>query len=128
MQLEPHTFWPDGHWQAPALQSCPETVHGKQLLPPEPQAEVEFPGRQLAPEQQPFVHELALQTQTPATHCCPLPHGVPVPQRQPPLVQLSATKALQVTQLTPPTPQLEKPELLQLFDAQQPPGEEVALH
>jgi hypothetical protein len=31
------------------------------------------------PEQQPFGHEVGLQTHVPLTHCCPAPHAGPVP-------------------------------------------------
>ncbi len=53
--------------------------------PGAPQAFEAVPGSQLAPLQQPLAHEVASQTQAPATQCCPVAHAAPVPQRHAPL-------------------------------------------
>jgi hypothetical protein len=74
--------------------------------PPVPQAAVLLPGWQEVPEQHPLGHEVAVHLHTPLTHCCPAPHAALTPQRQPPLVQVSATSELHVTQEPPFGPQL----------------------
>jgi hypothetical protein len=81
--------------------TCP-ALQCAQVPPPYPHALVEpYPGMHVFPEQQPCEHEVALQTQEPATHCCPDPQGAPLPQRQFPAEQVSAP----APQLRPQLPQ-----------------------
>jgi hypothetical protein len=96
---------------------------------PRPQAVGEVPARQLVPEQQPPLHEVELHWQAPFTHCWPETQGLPRPQRQlPALLQLSALITLHAVQPTPLMPQLANADGKQLFDEQQPPGQELGVH
>ncbi len=71
--------------------------------------------------QQPFPHEGASQTQTLPEQREPAPHGALVPQRQPPVSQLSAVRLLQLVQVAPLLPQLEvETAVMQVLPWQQP--------
>jgi hypothetical protein len=101
--------------------------HAEQLVPPEPQAAFEVPGRHVVPEQQPSGQDVPSQTHAPLTHRWPLEQAAPVPQVQvPPLLQVSAVEP-QVAQAPPAVPQLVRVCASQTPLWQQPPGHEVAL-
>jgi hypothetical protein len=101
--------------------------HVPQAPPAVPQVVVEA-ALHTFPAQQPVGHEVALQTQTPATHSDPVPHAGPVPQPHVPPVQLSATAELHVVQPPPPVPHAVGRATLHTLPAQQPVGHDVALH
>ncbi len=92
------------HWQPSAPQALARVAsHAAQVTPPVPQAEV-VPGlRQELPEQQP-AQVAGSQEQAPPTQCRPAPHTGLLPQRHPPVEQLSAVTALQLAQVAPPVP------------------------
>jgi hypothetical protein len=94
--------------------------------PPVPHAPSER-GVQLLPLQQLLGQEVALQTHAPATHCWPLAHAGPEPQRHEPPPQLSAVIALQATHAAPAVPHALVDGETQVEPVQQPPGHEVAL-
>lgn len=116
-----------------------------QVAPPEPHSAVVRLVTQLSPLQQPLAHEVeshtqvppapqrvplgqlvAVQVQVPPTHSWVLPHTVPVPQRQPPLVQVSARSASHVVQAPPLVPQVAGEAVRHWPLWQQPVGQEVA--
>ncbi len=71
--------------------------------------------------QQPALHEAALHTHWPATHCWPGPHGAPMPHRQSPLpLQLSAVKVSHTAHFAPPNPQALVERALHVGPEQQP--------
>lgn len=71
--------------------------------------------------QHPFTHEVSVHWHCPPTHCCPLAHGGPEPQRQLPLTQVSAVKESQAKQAPPPVPHAPAVgEATQLLPTQQP--------
>ena len=123
--LVPQLQAPFRHWSAVVNE------HAVQVAPLVPQAEgagvVQTP-----PWQQPLGHDVALHTQAPSLHCCPLGHGAPVvPQLQPPLArQVLAVEDEQLPHATPPVPQVRGnagPVVHTPF-LQQPFGHDVALH
>ena len=74
-------------------------------------------------------HEVGSHTHAPATHRRPASHAVPAPHWQVPVAeQLSAVAGSQVTQVPPPVPQVPRPAVTQLPDAQHPLGQDWALH
>jgi hypothetical protein len=84
-------------------------VHAAQLAPPVPQAVLVLPLWQTPLEsQQPFGHEVALQTQLPFTHTVPATHWVLLPHLQTPVVlpQWSDAPPSHATQATPFNPQV----------------------
>jgi hypothetical protein len=92
--------------QLPPLQlsaSLPQTTH---CAPPVPQAAVDGEAHR-APLQQPDAHEVASQMHWPDEQRCPALQTALLPQRQTPLVQLSASVELQAAQVAPAAPQLE---------------------
>jgi hypothetical protein len=104
--------------------------HVWQAAPAVPQASSAVPGRQARfPWQQPVEHEVASHTQTPATQRRPASHAAPAPHWQVPAAeQLSAVVGSQLTQVPPPVPQVPRPAVTQLPDAQQPLAHDWALH
>lgn len=114
----PHRHWPLG--QALAVEP-----QGTQTSPFEPQAPALFPARQLLALQQPEGHDVESQTQLPLTHRWPEPHAGLLPQRQPPLLQVSVLPAhdRQAPPLVPQAP-ADVPGM-QLLPLQQPVGHEL---
>lgn len=64
------------------------------------------PGKQVAPEQQPFAHDVAEHWQEPLMHTDPGEHAAPLPHEQAPFVQPSASVALHDVHALPESPQL----------------------
>ncbi len=155
MQVVPPTQHPEheleSQTQAPMLQCCPEphcafvpqrhtpaeqlsavggvaevqSTHEAALVP-----QVVGEGVLQLPEasQQPFWHELELQTQTLPEHICPAAQTAPIPQRQAPVLeQLSALVVSHPVHATPPTPQLVSAGASQLAPEQHPPGQFAAV-
>jgi hypothetical protein len=80
------------------------------------------------PEQQPFGHDVASQTQLPPTHRFPVPQAGWAPQLQVPAAeQLSARAMSHDTQAAPFVPQVTSVGMLQFGPEQQPSGHEVAV-
>ena len=71
-----------------------------------------------------------MHTQAPATQTVPAPQAGPLPQAQVPVVasQLSLLAVLHAMHARPATPQVVAAGTLQAPPAQQPPGQELALH
>jgi hypothetical protein len=105
--------YPTGQVSVPeqALQAAPTT----------PQAEVEVPGRQVVPEQQPL-QEAESQVQLPFTQCCPAAQGPLLPHAHAPAVQRSERRP-QATQAPPLIPQVVTVAALQVAPEQQPAGQ-----
>lgn len=94
-----------------------------QRAPPIPQAFFWSPLTQAFRSQHP-VHEVALHTQAPPTHCWPSAHGGPAPQRHLPAEeQPSALTGSQATQAAPPVPQARSEGTRHRSPSQQPPGQ-----
>lgn len=92
MQLmpAPHCTTPP-HRQPPGPQLSERCVSHAEHAPPLVPHWVTVPGeRQLAPLQQPWVHEVASHTQALLKHRWPIPQAGLVPQRHAPLPQLFA--------------------------------------
>ena len=110
-------------------ESAVTALHATQAWPPEPQVE----GVDVLQEfvaQHPLGQEVASQTQAPPTQCCPVAHGeLEEPQAQPPCAShLSATMALQATQVPPAGPHSESVGgEKQVLPAQHPPSQ-VEVH
>lgn len=64
------------------------------------------PGKQVAPEQHPFAHDVAVHWQVPPTHTEPGAHAAPAPHEQVPFVQPSASVELHDVHALPDSPQL----------------------
>lgn len=112
--------------QAPASQGTPSS-QGSQAMPPRPQASSVVPERQVVPSQHP-VQDTESQTQAPARQRWPIAQASPSPQTQAPVSsQVSERVALQLVQRLPETPQVASDGDSQVFPAQQPSGQEVAL-
>lgn len=120
---------PVPHWQVPAVAEQRSAVGPqlRQVAPPRPHWLWVVGVTQVVPLQQPLAHELALHTQAPATHAWPAAQAAPEPQRQAPLVQLSASVALHAVHTAPEVPQAEKAGVMQMPLAQQPEGQATAL-
>jgi hypothetical protein len=101
---------------------------GEQLDPPEPQAPLDVPARQVLFEQQPLAQDVPSQMQAPFTQRWPLAHAAPVlPQVHVPLlVQVSAV-APHVPHVPPAVPQVVRVWASHTPLLQQPFGQEVAL-
>ncbi len=81
---------------------------------------------QVAPLQQPVVHEVASQTHAPATQRCPVEHSALVPQAQVPLAeQPSEVAGAQAVHSEPAEPHVDSVRAVQTFPAQHPVGQEV---
>lgn len=92
-----------------------------QAAPPWPQALTSGAATQVVPEQQPVGQVVESHTQLPLTQCKLEPQPAWVPQRQLPVLQLSAFVVSQVVQLAPLTPHCEVVGgVTQLVPAQQP--------
>ncbi len=100
--------------------------HAPQLAPPIPQLASVLPTKQVLPEQHP-PHELASQMHAPPEQRCPVAQVLPVPQRQLPLVQLSARVASQAMQAAPPVLQALNAGVVQVLPEQQPFGQVCVL-
>jgi hypothetical protein len=87
---------------------------------------------QVEPVQHPPGHDIALHTQLPAEHTCPLPQDGPLPQTHAPVTeQPSEVMASHATQVAPPTPHVFIAEVVQVVPEeppQQPLGHDVELH
>lgn len=116
--------------QSPVQTRCSGGVHPGQLwqaTPPLPHSLTEDPGRQVVPAQQP-VQLVPLHTHAPPTQACPDAQAALTPQRQLPLVQLSARSVLQAVQPPPLVPQVARLCALQVVPLQHPEGHDVELH
>jgi hypothetical protein len=103
-------------------------VEGLQAVqaPPHAPQRASVAETQLVPSQQPLGHEVASQTQAPATQRRPAPQTGPLPHAQlPDGAQRSAVSASQPTQATPPSPQVASEGALQVAPEQQPSGHDV---
>jgi hypothetical protein len=78
------------------------------------------PTRQVAPLQQPLVHEVESHTHAPPTHFCPAWHGAPAPHLQVPPLHVSESFGSHATQAAPLPPQAPSDGDVQVFPAQQP--------
>jgi hypothetical protein len=132
-QLPPRQRWPapqDGpapqaHEPAAVQWSAVAALQVVQAPPPAPQR-ASVAETQLVPSQQPVGHEVASQTQAPATQRRPAPHTGPLPHAQlPDGEQRSAVSASQPTHAAPPNPQVASEGALQVAPEQQPFGHEV---
>jgi hypothetical protein len=86
---------PVPHWHAPVAEqlSAVTGLHATHAVPLPPHAVTEG-GVHVAPEQHAEGHDVASQTQAPAEHLWPGPHGGPTPHSQAPAeVHVSATAA-----------------------------------
>ena len=111
------------HWSALAL-------HAEQAAPPAPQVPDPWAeeGTHVPAEQQPVGQLVASQTQLPALHRCPSAHALAPPHRQAPLLEQESPVVPQLTQLAPLAPHCAPVRgVTQVFPAQQPPGQLVAL-
>ncbi len=98
-----------------AVQVPPSLPQAARVVPP-----------QVFPWQQPFEHEVALQTQLPEEQVWPETHWAPVPQPQVPFdSQALARLVLQATQAPPSIPQAETEGVVQVVPEQQPVGQPV---
>lgn len=77
--LPPHEHWPVAEHPSPLSPSV-QSVHARPLLPHVVTDRV----RHTLPSQQPDGHDDALHTHAPPTHCCPIAHAGPEPQRHSP--------------------------------------------
>jgi len=104
------------HW----AHSCPPVPHWAFLVP----------GRHVLPWlQQPFGQEAASQTQVPFRQRWPLEQAAVAPQVQAPAAeQASAIIGSQATQVPPALPQAAVDDVVQMPLAQQPLGQDCALH
>ena len=97
------------HKQAPPVEqlSAPIGSQGTHVPPIVPQAAIDR-GMHAPFAQQPSAQLAAEHTQAPFTHALPAAHCGLAPQRQAPVTgsQRSASVALQVMQVAPPTPQV----------------------
>lgn len=123
---------PEPQAQAPLVQRSDFASHAEHVAPPLPQAAALCPAveRQVLPLQQPFGHELALQTQVPPEQVWPAPQAGPAPQRQTPELQVLVDPE-QGPHAAPPVPQLEAlwlPKATHTPALQQPLGHEVESH
>lgn len=117
------------HAQAPAVQrSAVSALHAPHAPPALPQLSSDWPV-QTFPAQQPDVHDVASQVQTPALHRWPAPHAGPLPHAHaPPELQELDVTGLQAVHVAPPLPQLPADGTVQVLPAQQPFGQLEALH
>lgn len=119
------------HWHRPVAEQLSAAIRpqARQVPPRVPQA-ASVGVVHTSRAQQPFGQELASQTQAPLTHRAPLPQAGLLPQRQVPevVLQLSASAGSQLTQVAPPTPQVVDDCATQAPPAQQPVGQDCALH
>ncbi len=107
------------------MQVCPvgQVWHAD---PPVPQAVIPVPGRQLAPEQQPFGQDVPLQMHWPPLQSCPEPHAAPLPHVHTPPVHPSPVLP-HATHAAPAVPQLLAEGVSHTLPLQQPLGQEAAL-
>jgi hypothetical protein len=109
--------------QTPLTQFELDVVQSLQAAPPMPQLLSPDVWQCPVASQQPLVHEVASQTQLPATQRWPLAHAACVPHWQLPPTQESASVVLQLPVQAPPAgPQLPVPMVTQL-----PPVEQLLL-
>jgi hypothetical protein len=114
--------------QRPALEQplavAPQVPHDS---PPVPHVDVDGVW-QMAPAQQPFGQEAALQTHCPWTQACPVPHAGPDPQVHAPLVQPFAVVVSHAAHAAPSLPHTASvvAGVVQVVPAQQPPGHDAA--
>jgi hypothetical protein len=103
-----------------------QVVHA---APPSPQLLTSVTVTHVVPEQQPEGQVVASHTQLPRTQCKVEPQAEPLPQRQPPVLQLSALAVSHVPQLAPEVPHCEVvPGATQVVPEQQPVGHDVESH
>jgi hypothetical protein len=119
------------HWQVPVAEQLSAVVRSQvtQVLPPVPQVASEV-GVQTPLAQQPVGHVCALHTHVPPTHAEPLPQeGLPWQVQAPAVAsQPSLIFASHGTHTWPPMPQVAAEGVWQTPLAQQPLGQDCALH
>ena len=114
-------------WQTP-LEQTPPLLQTSQAIPPAPHAAPVLPGRQAPFWQHPLGQPTALHTHLPAAQASPSPHAGRLPQVHAPATQPSAFFGSQAAQAAPFPPQVASDGALQLSPAQQPAGQDAALH
>ncbi len=112
--------------QTPLLHFPPKQTW--QLDPPVPHAIGEVPPSHVVPEQQPFGHDVWLQTQLPLTQICCGPHAAPPPQVHAPPVLHPSPACPQVVHVPPAVPQAAGVCVSQTLPLQQPFGHDASLH
>ena len=107
----------------------PAAMQSTHMVPLLPQSCFPSDVTQFVPEQHPVAQEVALQTQAPATHCCPLAQAACVPHAQVPVLEQLSAVIPQLVQAAPGMPQSDVVVgVAHVVPLQQPVGQVVALH